>query len=610
MCIAPTVYNFICVWAYLSLTRMLRKYYDADVDWSRIADKTVAVIGYGSQGRAQAANLRDNGLAVIVGVRPGRSFEAASLEGFTTMPVADAVRKADVLAMLVPDESAAEIFRRDMLPWLHDGQTIVFAHGFNIHYGQIVPPPNVDVVMVAPKGVGPQVRRLFLEDSGVASLIAVYQDVTGSAKQIQVTMPENTVLGANETLNTYIVVPAGEYGTTDKVTLYIYTTDGVVTAPLDAKHENSSTSGSGSQQFNVTNDVAFEDIYPYTVEGKYFVCNVGFDNLAVEKPGETTISSTEDLDTYLSWFKNTSGTGGVELTINTLGDDVELSKAAYDILNGNKLIKATFKGNLTLAEGVGENVLDLIKIDATAARTLTNKADINVPATLDAQVTLVNEGTITLSAVANAYVNKFENKGTMNITAPNAQSTVQLTLNSNTTDFVNSGELNISGNMTLTSNYGIMNNGEVNILSGTTNGKIANGFSVNNDQISYTAGVINVADMFGIKSIRTKKRLDIVVTLAPLEEMTEIDRLGNNTKTIEIMGVRLPHLILPVSAGRDTGRLVEVAAFQTKLRVSGHPSGTEQYNKRIKEKMERERKMKMEGKLPIWNKLSPGKCLE
>ena len=180
----PLTYNFICVWAYLSLTRMLRKYYDADVDWSRIADKTVAVIGYGSQGRAQAANLRDSGLAVIVGVRPGRSFEAASLDGFTTMPVADAVRKADVLAMLVPDESAAEIFRRDMLPWLHDGQTIVFAHGFNIHYGQIVPPPNVDVVMVAPKGVGPQVRRLFLEDSGVASLIAVYQDVTGSAKQM------------------------------------------------------------------------------------------------------------------------------------------------------------------------------------------------------------------------------------------------------------------------------------------------------------------------------------------------------------------------------------------------------------------------------------------
>ena len=162
---------------------MLKKYYDADVDWSHLAGKTVAVLGYGSQGRAQAANLRDSGLAVIVGVRPGRSFEAASGDGFTVMPVADATARADVLAMLVPDESAAEIFRRDMLPWMHDGQTLVFAHGFNIHYGQIVPPPNVDVVMVAPKGVGPQVRRLFLDGSGVASLIAVHQDVTGSAKK-------------------------------------------------------------------------------------------------------------------------------------------------------------------------------------------------------------------------------------------------------------------------------------------------------------------------------------------------------------------------------------------------------------------------------------------
>jgi ketol-acid reductoisomerase len=162
---------------------MLKKYCDADIDWSRIINKTVAVIGYGSQGSAQAANLRDSGLAVIVGNRPGRSFDAANRHGFATMSIADAIREADILAMLVPDESAAKIFYHDILPWLHAGQTIVFAHGFNIHYGQIVPPKNVDVVMVAPKGVGPQVRNLFLEGSGVASLIAVHQDVTGFAKQ-------------------------------------------------------------------------------------------------------------------------------------------------------------------------------------------------------------------------------------------------------------------------------------------------------------------------------------------------------------------------------------------------------------------------------------------
>ncbi|MDU9375851.1 Ketol-acid reductoisomerase (NADP(+)) [Methanocorpusculaceae archaeon Sp1] len=162
---------------------MLKKYYDADVNWAVIAEKTVAVIGYGSQGRAQAQNLRDSGLAVIVGVRPGKSFETASLDGFTVMPVCDAVAAADVVAMLVPDESAAEIFRRDVLPWTHDDQAIVFAHGFTIHYGQITPPPNLDIIMVAPKGVGPQVRRLYVEGSGAASLIAVHQDVTGHAKQ-------------------------------------------------------------------------------------------------------------------------------------------------------------------------------------------------------------------------------------------------------------------------------------------------------------------------------------------------------------------------------------------------------------------------------------------
>ncbi len=361
------------------------------------------------------------------------------------------------------------------------------------------------VATVNPERVTTNPATTYTEDPTQAvewsSTPTLDKEATGSAKQIQVVMPENTVLGANETLNTYIVVPAGVYANgTDtnnstpdplddkkNVTLYIYTTDGVVTAPLDAKHENSSTAG-GASQYNVTNDVAFADIYPYKVEDKYFVCRVGFDNLAVEKPGETTISSTEDLDTYLSWFKNTSGTGGVQLTINTLGDDVELSKAAYDILNGNKLIKATFKGNLTLAEGVGSNVLDLITIDGTAVRTLTNKANINVPA-LDKNVKLVNEGTITLSSTT-TYTNKFVNNGTMNVTAPNAQSTVTLN-NLQAGDFANNGELNISGNMSTGGAVGIVNNGEVNILSGTTNGKISNGFTAKDE--SYTNGVINVA---------------------------------------------------------------------------------------------------------------------
>lgn len=162
---------------------MLNKFYDADADLATLADMRVAIIGYGSQGRAQALNLRDSGIEVIIGVRPGRSFEAASRDNFSVMPVSDAVREADVIAMLVPDETAAAIFRRDVLPVTRDHQTLLFAHGFNIHYGQILPPPNMDVIMVAPKGVGPQVRRLYESGSGVAALFAVHQDVSGHARE-------------------------------------------------------------------------------------------------------------------------------------------------------------------------------------------------------------------------------------------------------------------------------------------------------------------------------------------------------------------------------------------------------------------------------------------
>lgn len=141
----------------------------------------VAIIGYGSQGSSQALNLRDSGISVIVGNRPGGSADAARAAGFAVYGVADAVRNADVVALMVPDESAAEIYASEIAPVLEKGQTLLFAHGFNIHYGFIRPADGVDVVMVAPKGVGPMVRKLFLDGGGVPSLVAVAADASGHA---------------------------------------------------------------------------------------------------------------------------------------------------------------------------------------------------------------------------------------------------------------------------------------------------------------------------------------------------------------------------------------------------------------------------------------------
>ena len=350
------------------------------------------------------------------------------------------------------------------------------------------------VATVDPTSVSTDPATEFMKDptkavvwSGKTSL---YKDVAGTAKQIQVTMPEGTTLAPNKSLNTYIVVPAGEYGTTDKVTLYVYTTEGVVTADLSEKHINSGS----TNQYNVTNDVAFEDVQPYKIDDKYFLCNITFDDLGVETPSTTTVSSTEDLDMYLDWFKNYSGTGGTQLTITTLGDDVELSKASYDILNGNKTLKATFKGNLTLAEGVGENVLDLITIDNINATVLTNKSTIKVPTSLGDRIKLVNKGTATLEAVAAAYVCDFQNDGVMNINPKQeGDKTVDITLTSNENDFVNNGTLNILNNMALTSNHGIYNLGTINIKAGQTTGKISNIFKEDLEKKTYIAGKLEVA---------------------------------------------------------------------------------------------------------------------
>jgi ketol-acid reductoisomerase len=163
---------------------MLKKYYDADADLAVLKGKRIAVIGFGSQGRGQALNLKDSGLDVIVGLRPGKSWDAATKDGMTVMTVAEAVKKADIVQILLPDEHQAAVYRTEILPHLGENKCLMFSHGFNIHFGQIVPPQTVDVIMVAPKGPGFMVRRQYEEGKGVPALIAIHQDHTGNAHKI------------------------------------------------------------------------------------------------------------------------------------------------------------------------------------------------------------------------------------------------------------------------------------------------------------------------------------------------------------------------------------------------------------------------------------------
>ena len=158
-------------------------YYDKDADLSLIQSKTVAIIGYGSQGHAHAQNLRDSGVKVVVSELTGTpNGERAEKAGFEVLSASEATKQADVIMILIPDEMQASVYKNDVAPNLKDGATLMFAHGFNIHFGQIVPPKTVDVIMVAPKGPGHLVRRSTTEGDGVPALIAVYQDATGKAK--------------------------------------------------------------------------------------------------------------------------------------------------------------------------------------------------------------------------------------------------------------------------------------------------------------------------------------------------------------------------------------------------------------------------------------------
>lgn len=162
----------------------MKIYYDQDADSSLLREKQIAIIGYGSQGHAHALNLIDSGVKVVIGLREGRSWEKATRAGLKVMPVADAVKSSDIVMNLTPDEVAGDLYNSEIAPNLKSGAYLAFAHGFNIHFGQIVPSADINVFMVAPKGPGHLVRSEFTKGSGVPALIAIHQDPSKQTKAI------------------------------------------------------------------------------------------------------------------------------------------------------------------------------------------------------------------------------------------------------------------------------------------------------------------------------------------------------------------------------------------------------------------------------------------
>ena len=159
----------------------MKVYHDKDIDGSILEGKKVAVIGYGSQGRAQALNMRDSGVDVVVGLRPGGSWDRAVADGMEVRTVVEAAKAADIILMLVPDMAQPVVFKEEIAMVMGPGKTLQFAHGFNIHYNQIQAPEGTDVVMVAPKAPGPEMRRQYEAGFGVPALVAVAQDTSGHA---------------------------------------------------------------------------------------------------------------------------------------------------------------------------------------------------------------------------------------------------------------------------------------------------------------------------------------------------------------------------------------------------------------------------------------------
>lgn len=165
---------------------MVQVFHDQDADLAVLKGKKIAVMGYGSQGHAQAQNLKDSGLDVVVGLAKGidDSWEKAEADGMTVMTVAEAASQGDLIQILLPDELQAKVYAEEIAPYLTEGKALMFSHGFNIHFGQIIPPAYVDVIMVAPKSPGHMVRQMYTEGAGVPGLVAVQQDYTGKARDI------------------------------------------------------------------------------------------------------------------------------------------------------------------------------------------------------------------------------------------------------------------------------------------------------------------------------------------------------------------------------------------------------------------------------------------
>lgn len=163
---------------------MVKMYYDKDADLGLLKGKTVAIIGYGSQGHAHSQNLRDSGINVVVAEVPGPNYDLAKKDGFEVLSAAEAAKKGDIITITVPDQYQPKVYKEEIEAQLGKGKALLFAHGFNIHFGQIIPPPGVDVIMCAPKGPGHLVRRVYQEGAGVPSLIAVHKDESGNAKDL------------------------------------------------------------------------------------------------------------------------------------------------------------------------------------------------------------------------------------------------------------------------------------------------------------------------------------------------------------------------------------------------------------------------------------------